>query len=271
MTTAAPRSFQHKLRWASKLLEQFESDTADWFHDKKHYSFSVEQDPADRNFYFFKLSVDPIPIDPFSLLIGDIVQNLRSGLDHLAYELALSHTKLLTATDAKTSQFPIIGDESFQGIPGSGQTTWTSRALPGQIRSIHPAAQKIMQGVQPFVLGGEFRSHPLWWLAELSNIDKHRSLHIGVVVIGAIFCMDERMHSGQIIESSEIFESGNVIARVSFNPPYEREIDIINAIEPDLSMAFGHDPVRNSAAFYVLRRMLDYINYEVVRPLLAYI
>jgi hypothetical protein len=130
------------------------------------------------------------PTDPISLLIGDTLHNLRSGLDVLAYSLA-AYTKPLPEDFAHSSEFPIFGDEDRHGTPGIGSTRFNQLKnngdpVPGsglfKIRGWHPDAQTIVEGLQPYHRGNTFRDDPLWILHDLENVNKHRLLHTTVAI-----------------------------------------------------------------------------------------
>jgi len=117
-----------------------------------------------------KLS-DP-PRKEWSLVIGDCVQNLRSALDHMVWQLAPQRARVTTPTDR---EFPIFSDAK----------KYDGGAL-SRIGSLPGAAQQVIESVQPFHLGAEYAQDPLWQLQTLSNIDKHRRLHVGDVSLEAL-------------------------------------------------------------------------------------
>src|SRR5581483_862620 len=101
-----------------------------------------------------------------SLLVGDILHNLRSGLDHLALALAEAYIggRAMPKVEAD-SQFPIYSTKSL----------WRN----GRARRVgcaRPRAQARLQRMQPWRRGDMWQSHPLWVLRELSDYDKHRRL-----------------------------------------------------------------------------------------------
>ncbi|MEK6285532.1 MAG: hypothetical protein AABO57_07310 [Acidobacteriota bacterium] len=98
---------------------------------------------------------EPIPLI-LPVLIGETVQNLRTSLDYLVYELAILNTK--TAQDG--TQFPIEGTpEGFK------------RRRKTYLKFINPTHIAMIEKLQPC-------NGVTWtqWLAGLSNPDKHRHL-----------------------------------------------------------------------------------------------
>lgn len=103
------------------------------------------------------------------LLMGDVVHNKRSTLDHLVYQLALINTGGNVAHPNRT-QFPISDSrDSFE------------RAAANCLAEVAPDLRDIIEGFQPYhplkeniVVEPYF--HPLAMLRDLSNTDKHRIL-----------------------------------------------------------------------------------------------
>jgi hypothetical protein len=157
-------------------LAEFHRAELNWFAQGQHCRSFLELDPQDSQCVLWKASADPIPLEPFSLLISEILHNLRSGLDSLAFALALAHYRPhdLPNRMAEDSQFPIAGDVDRQGRDGQGPTMFKNRAH--QICGMHPKAQEVIKSFPAVSLGANFREHKLWTLVDLSNRDKHHLL-----------------------------------------------------------------------------------------------
>ncbi len=121
--------------------------------------FFLEQehpDPSLRSFRFKE--VDRPPID-WAFILGDFAFNLRSALDHLAWQLAL----LKTDTPSTATEFPIFHD----------RREYELRA-PRKIDDIINAAHPIIESLQPYNGTDGPKAHMLWLLHELNRVDKHR-------------------------------------------------------------------------------------------------
>jgi hypothetical protein len=105
------------------------------------------------------LDIRRYPVASFKLLAvaGDIVQNLRSALDHLAYQLAEVGTP--GATPSEWVAFPIVRDAKDY-----------ESAKARKVQGMTPEAIKAIDALKPYKGGND----ELWRLHELSNIDKHR-------------------------------------------------------------------------------------------------
>ena len=77
-----------------------------------------------------------VPNDVFGPLIGDALHNLRSALDHLAYELAVAYTGDLSEETVEHSAFPIFVREPRT------DDLWDKR-----IGGIAPEAQGVIKSV----------------------------------------------------------------------------------------------------------------------------
>jgi hypothetical protein len=109
--------------------------------------------------------------DSWGLLIGDAIHNFRCSLDHLWWQLARKHLgREPTDKEAPAIQFPIF----------SSPDQWT---LPHRyFRHVESADADLVEDLQPYNGDrGEYDIHPLEALAEISNTDKHRMVHVTFV------------------------------------------------------------------------------------------
>jgi len=100
------------------------------------------------------------PPRELALPVGDAIQNIRSALDHLVYELAPPSVRRKRGT-----QFPIFTDEcEFKVLS------------PPMIRGLGQNERTLIQRVQPYAATNVPSDDPLAVLSKLSNLDKHRLL-----------------------------------------------------------------------------------------------
>jgi hypothetical protein len=110
-------------------------------------------------------SPKPKPVDPsLPLAIGDCIHNLRSALDHLAFQLAVLNGKGAEA-ESKIS-FPIcLTENEF------------SRLIKKKVSPfIDGQALAALKDLQPYKTGAVHEADILWVLSQLDIIDKHRLL-----------------------------------------------------------------------------------------------
>ena len=111
------------------------------------------------------------PSAELSLLIGEFVHSVRSGLDHLVHQLARSTTSNLPKTWAKSSAFPIFkSGPEFRGKKAG------RRGASPKMRGLSLPAQRTLERLQPYHRRTTPMLWALWQLEELSNLDKHRDM-----------------------------------------------------------------------------------------------
>jgi hypothetical protein len=128
------------------------------FFAKNPYEVGFKRDPqTDRGIYYLK-SVKEVP-EQISLIAGDIIQSLRSALDHLAFHLFVMNSG--SAASAKHVYFPIASDLAKYESTKAAKT-----------RGMSMVALGLIDEVMPYREGNQ----RLWQLHELNIIDKHRLL-----------------------------------------------------------------------------------------------
>lgn len=129
------------------------------FYATKPYGIVKKIDAETRDHIYYVTKVSPVP-EPVSLIIGDVLQNLRSALDHLAY--ALVAKAIAPAVPNKYLTFPIM-DTAKQYMAPEGR---------GKIELAGDKAMKIIDALKPYRGGNDW----FWQLSRLNIIDKHRLL-----------------------------------------------------------------------------------------------
>ena len=104
------------------------------------------------------------PPAEWSAIVGDFTYNLRSALDHLAWQLAL----LVTTKPHRSTEFPIFNSTSAYQDRSSGANR--------KLRDVLPASHSIIESLQPYHRGDWPEVEHLWWLHEINRIDKHREI-----------------------------------------------------------------------------------------------
>jgi hypothetical protein len=108
------------------------------------------------------------PLDPsLPLLIGDCIHNLRSALDHLAYQLAVLNGT--GAIAAEKTMFPVC-------LTKDGQAGFDERVRRSLEPFISNAALAEIEKCQPYKAYPIPHEADIWVLHRLDIIDKHRLL-----------------------------------------------------------------------------------------------
>jgi hypothetical protein len=148
-----------KTRRAKEHLDELTKIFGDFA--KNAYSVSY-RDHAKRQLHFVKFEFQPLPFQA-GMLVGEFAYALRSGLDQLAWQLALLNMK--PKRPRTHTSFPI-----WSRVPTKGFGDATKDILPAALNKISL--------LQPYQKGPKAPRHPLYMLNELCIIDKHMILPI---------------------------------------------------------------------------------------------
>jgi len=205
-----PSSVDLKVTRAVEHLLQLNQE-CDRFTQGETYTPSIDDACLDVT-RIYVLAHHPPP-ERISVVVGDVVHNLRSALDHAVWHLG-------HPPDPK-SCFPIFEtEEAFE------------RRSLRVLRGVADRTIEAIRDHQPFLLQESPRRHPLWLLHLLSNIDKHRKLGAVAsysVAPGAAL----RERTGELVTlpisiSRGLLHDGDEIARfpVSRAETARRELDL---------------------------------------------
>jgi hypothetical protein len=197
---------------AREHLYVLQDHEARFFLDGKAYDIADDFDAqASKHVFRVKVLKNP-PTRRFAALIGDCVHNLRSALDHLAWQLSNDFGGPNDA-DART-QFPIFRFErGKRGFDVAGAQ---------QISRIGPGAATVIRLLQPFH-DDQPLVHPLWFVHDLDRRDKHRQLSVSAAAVsGYAHRIYHAKKAGGIFNltlSLEDIKDGMVVAELAIKPP----------------------------------------------------
>lgn len=158
------------LKWARAVEHQkaLAGSTREW-QAERPYRYERTDNCSDRYDACVRMEwrlrlEKPYP-ERWSVLVGDAVTNLRAALDHALWAAVVTHSGQPSKPHAV--QFPIASTrQKFVEL---------ARRLSG---TVSEAALGIVEAVQPFHGGSAAHTAPLEVLRWLSNVDKHRAVHI---------------------------------------------------------------------------------------------
>jgi hypothetical protein len=247
------RAYQH--------LQEFHKALGD-FQDGSPYASALT---LNENPELVDLTIRPVPFPAeLPILLGDWAHNLRSALDHLAWQLVIDHGG--NAPNKHTS-FPIF----LERLDERGRER-NIRITP----KVSDDVLTFIKEAQPFNVAApnDPRTHTLGALAQINNIDKHRQLpFIRGAVLNGVYAMFSP--NGPIISAGDFnFDSqdGAVIATVprSQVPP---DVQVNLVATPAISLDIGNEVlltfVRNNPEGQdVLRKTTDVIVLSCILPLI---
>jgi len=156
-------SIHLKIERAKEHIGQLESAISD-FRNSHPYTLVPQEKPHIEHTALCVGEVHPVPCR-ISLIIGDVVHNLRSSLDHLAWQLVEAEGAIPTSK----THFPI--SESVQ--------KYASAVANGAIKGVSTHASKLIEASQRYVTNDD----TLWNIHQLDRIDKHRLMITGAAAL----------------------------------------------------------------------------------------
>lgn len=146
------------------------------FYKTNPYKIISERNPQTRQLVYKLSRVDAVP-KPISAIAGDVVQNLRSALDHLAQQLWLVNNPGAVS----------VGDVYF---PTDSSSSQFKANAPGKIKGLRKDAVDAIYSIEPYDGG---KGADLSVINRLNRIDKHRllftvqsqleSVNVGIVLM----------------------------------------------------------------------------------------
>ncbi len=139
------------------------------YMDDQPYEIVHERD-EERSSDVYRFHVRQPPPLRLSILMGDCLHNLRSGLNHLAWQLVFADS----GTPTTQTDFPIFKAESdFRAHKKR------KKAPTGVAGGVSQQAAALIERLQPYnKTDGSPEEHPLWILHYRNNVDKHRRLSL---------------------------------------------------------------------------------------------
>jgi hypothetical protein len=271
----ASASFSRKLERAGEHIEDLRVACDEWLGTDA-YRVVREIEP-ETGYTAHRVKIKEPPPARLGLLVGDAVHNLRSALDHIALELAVSKHRpgRVPATIEESSEFPIFplvmkngrsGSDAFNATTNKGDPARQSGLF--KLRGVESKAVAVIEGKQPYHRGNAWADDPLWVIHELDRIDKHRRVHLTAYAIAGTeltvpgdqpinFLHIDHVggYSGPVQDGTEVarYRSGNTKVEVN--------------VTREIALPQG-GPAENEVVGATLQRLRNYVRDEIV-PLLT--
>lgn len=161
-------SFFRKLERAEKHLTEVEGMIAEYVSRHPYEVGKGMENDEGRSVRFLRFTEQPDNM--LAVVIGDVIHNVRSALNHLAVACVPREKR------RRRVQFPIF-DEDPATIEDLERRKATLDAWKKQTKGMIPEARAALQTLQPYNSGFDNKTlHGLTIVEELSNTDKHREL-----------------------------------------------------------------------------------------------
>ena len=214
--------------------------------------------------YFFRKFTDPP--DGIGLLVGDVVHNLRTCLDHIVLAMAQKGAKAAGVTmsrKAETSiQFPVaISPEHFEDQIGRHR-----------LRYVEPEAKMVIERLQPYWLDRTNPEHS--WIAVINDLDvtdKHRTIpSLGTIISYEAFVVPPGVERPKMVPTHTPGEWGlnAEVARYRFSVP---QPDVNMEFSPAFTVAIEGAWPPNRGADVLLTAYAQHIQDWVIDPLRTFV
>lgn len=160
-----------------------------------------------------------------ALLLGDVVHNLRTAMDHAMWAVTPERVQVKSPTEVA---FPLYAQEVKFKKWMSKRESWYGQKV-----------FEVLSYAQPFNSVGTGKLHPLHILQFLSNTDKHRLLNIvahNQVDMGGVTVDPSPPGGVRSTVNNGVVQEGSVLARVEFRRPIDK-----SAV--DLKPVFAYEQV----------------------------
>ncbi len=220
----------NKIDRAKQHLGELQIEISAFFASNP-YRIGTRRDSQTKRLVYYLTDVASVP-DKIALISGDVIQNLRSALDHLAYDLFISENK--GTVSSKHIYFPIEKDlQTYE------------KEKVRKTKGISGKKLKLIDSIQPYKGGND----TLWTIAMLNNIDKHRLL----ITVGSTFGSVD-IGSLMIAQMKKLMKDNDIPDMPLFIRPADNLfplkpgdvlfVDSLDA-EPNLKMQFRFEVVLN--------------------------
>lgn len=232
-----------KLDRAEEHLDRLEAAVKPYNNGNFH---SVRDAEREGDWTVFRLAVAKPPDPEWGLWVGEFLHNTRSALDNLVYQLVLLNEE----TPWEKNQFPIFIRP--WGFPNTKRIGEMLRGVSDEHRAM---IEELQPNRGPHI--HHLAKRALTYLANLSNIDKHRYMNPAMGVVDPQNPSHVRVRSTHPVEdfrvSSGFLYDGAEIVALKTVP----EASVIVDGKMTIEVAFGEPGVTVS--------LLDGIHQQVVR------
>jgi hypothetical protein len=166
-----------KIARADEHFDLLDSEIVKWLNAQE-YRVS-EYDSTHTGESSRSLVEPPETPDRWSLIVGEYAYNMRSALDHLAWQLALLNTQGAAKARAKGDPWP--PERMEFPVYAYFRKSSQKKRYQEKLRRFSPPHRTIVDQEQPFQRGNAASADALWLLQELRNTDAHRVLNTTAV------------------------------------------------------------------------------------------
>lgn len=146
---------------------KFVNDEWARFQQSQPYTIT-EHDDLEKGLHVVRVKLNNTNPD-IPIAVGEFAYALRSALDQLVWQLAI----LSGRQPGNKSAFPIQSSDAAIDRKRFMYAMW----------NVPCEAAAIIKDLQPYTRGKGFKSHPLWQLNKLCNLDKHATISVSHTLV----------------------------------------------------------------------------------------
>jgi hypothetical protein len=249
-----------KLRRAKKHLYEFEQSVAEYlvtetFGPSRQFENHIPE-KSGRPGITWRARLGSPPSEALATQAGDVLHNLRSALDHMAWATVSRYrgTPEIPATRFPMVEERLTKDDKVKKVTIAG--------------SIPDDVSDFLDSLQPYHRVDDPTLHSLAMLSHLSNVDKHRTLNLLAVDFGRVTIQffGERQRVGW--SRPEPFRDGALIFWVlEEHPDFDRNEEAEVRYSPQLAFRdAGRIGKGTRPAEELLKELYDFVTGEVIEP-----
>ena len=249
-------SAKSKFDWAKEHLETLKQEIVSHFErDPYDLGYKVNSNATEYT-VCFKV-IEKAPFRRWGLVAGDCLNNFRSALDHAVYGLAVAKTGRNPPAYETFMAFPIC--DSPNSFDGS-----LNRQRLGELRK-DGEVLAIVKSLQPYERLNPPHIPALSLLRDLNDGDKHRIVHMGMVMPRELPLRFHGIPRGAVIITVDIvadgpLEDGTEMLRLTLDRPASN-VQVEGGFE--VFPAISHRPDGNGNIYDGIDWTLEYIRDEV--------
>ncbi|MFC2069761.1 hypothetical protein ACFLTB_01120 [Chloroflexota bacterium] len=205
---------KRKVEWAKEQFDILNTEIINF--QKMNPPRITDYEDLQNALYIRQFEIPLIDIR-LAIIAGDAISNLRSTLDHIAWQLALTTTE----RPLDRTCFPILDKDTSKKMSTFKQVT----------RDIPTEAVNEIKLLQPYQRGDAYKDDILWKLDKLCNITKHRVIPAQGTAVDSKIPKINNIRFGTFNNKPAVFMPISVKTQMKFAP--KPTFDIVFGSEVD--------------------------------------
>ena len=237
-------SVRRKVFRVKRHFEELQEELGEYFRTNPGTMVQEPDSPPDNPTFSFQAR-DPVPAR-FGLIIGDYLQNLRSSLDYLVWDLVLAAGN----NPDRKIMFPICT------TPDNFERELRKKRLEG----VDAKAITVIEGLQPYQAGDDPKTNFLWKLDELTNINKHRRVLLTMLGSAVLPSFPTSEAEGQAWGYGFVPDAAENPIFIAVRSSGEEQANArLGAF-----LVFDEEPVKNSSVTACLNSLAEFVGDMVI-------